>query len=718
MKTPCLDECENGGAMKLHSKIILILLAVLGVSLAWTIVSDYESSKQQVRDDLRNEADNIRGVLMATRRVYHHQFLDSGLPLNNKTLGFLPAHALSRISEDFKNWTDSGMEFNNVSDRPRNSANQADAIEMEAMRFYRDNPQVEERFVQYDTDEGDSYYHYSRPIWTEEYCLKCHGKRADAPDTIQAGYDTAFGYEVGDLRGIMSIKLPGSVVQGRSLATAKRNLWSHFVTLAIAFLLIYWLVIQFAVRKLRKLEASARKVADGDYSCATGITGRDEIGKVAMVFDTMVDRLADREKRMTDALELEKLATKNLETAVAELDLARQIAESATRSKSEFLANMSHEIRTPMTAILGFSELMMGRTSDEQDVAALQTINRNGEHLLEIINDILDLSKIESGHLQIERVDCSPHQILSDVDELMQVRASNKNIRLSIGCSGPLPERIETDPTRLKQILINLIGNAIKFTNAGQVDVVARTVDAATSNPTLQIEVTDTGIGISPQQLHVLFQPFSQADTSTTREFGGTGLGLTISKRLAESLGGGIGVRSEPGRGSTFTLSVSTGPLGDVQMIDSPLPYLCKPTRAAVEDSEPTALDGCRVLLAEDGVDNQRLISVVLSRAGAVVTVANNGAEAVELAMVENSGDAPFDVILMDIQMPVMDGYDATAKLRSLHCDTPIIALTAHAMMGDREKCIDAGCDDYTTKPIDRGQLISLVHKYGAKQMS
>ena len=397
-----------------------------------------------------------------------------------------------------------------------------------------------------------------------------------------------------------------------------------------------------------------------------------------------------------------------------QFQMARECAEAANRSKSEFLANMSHEIRTPMTAILGFADVLL----EDQDthpmpvhrVEAVRTIQRNGEHLLAILNDILDLSKIDAGKLTVESQPCSPQGIVEDVVALMRVPAKAKGISLDIVYETPLPARIQTDPTRLRQILVNLTSNAIKFTEVGGVKLALRLHSSGT--PRLEIDVIDTGVGMSVEQQQRLFHPFVQADSTTTRNFGGSGLGLTISRRLAEKLGGDVGiVESTLGKGSRFRATIATGSLDGVDLVRSDAGLLMAGATTALcasaEADRPLA--GCRVLLAEDGPDNQRLISFLLRKAGAEVVVVENGALAVTAAIDARDSSRPYHVILMDMQMPVLDGYSATSRLRELDYRDPIIALTAHAMAGDQEKCLAAGCDRYATKPIDRATLVELI---------
>ncbi len=398
-----------------------------------------------------------------------------------------------------------------------------------------------------------------------------------------------------------------------------------------------------------------------------------------------------------------------------ELEKAHAKAEAAVHSKSEFLANMSHEIRTPMTAILGYTDLLTEPGISAGDLKNyVATIRRNGEHLLTIINDILDMSKIESGKMTIEKIECSPGQILSDVLSLLMERAKSKGLALKAELDGPIPKVIETDPTRLRQILINLVGNAIKFTDQGCIRVVVRLIDSPDGpDSSLSFDVIDTGIGMTEDQVATMFEAFLQADTTTTRKYGGTGLGLMISKRFANMLGGDLSASCESGRGCSFTATVAAGPLAGVEMIDSldSIGVDATMDKPSVPGSSAATSVSANVLLAEDSPDNQRLIRFVLRKAGMSVDVADNGLVAYEKALEAWRNGTPFDIVLMDMQMPEMDGYEATRNLRQEGYRGHIVALTAHAMSSDRDKCLAAGCDDYATKPINKDQLIKMIKR-------
>jgi signal transduction histidine kinase/DNA-binding NarL/FixJ family response regulator len=404
--------------------------------------------------------------------------------------------------------------------------------------------------------------------------------------------------------------------------------------------------------------------------------------------------------------------------ASEELERARQAAETASIAKSAFLANMSHELRTPLTSIMGYVDLLLDPEATASGrIEYLQTIRRSGEHLLTLINDILDVSKIEAGRMVVESVECSLIDIIAEVDSLMRARASEKGVAFAVEYATPIPLRVRTDPTRFRQILMNLVGNAVKFTDAGGVRVVVHCKEnsgmGGRNRPAhrIVIEVIDTGVGISPEQQRLLFQPFAQADVTTTRRFGGTGLGLSISRRLAHMLDGDLSVRSELGQGSVFRLSLPIesapgAPLLAPDEIGEPA------SRGARRlESSPRDLD-LRVLLAEDGVENRDVIVLHLRRAGCQVTAVEDGRQAFDVACrAWRTGDS-FDVILMDMQMPVMDGYDAASRLRAEGYGGVIIALTAHAMKEDRERCLGVGCDEYVPKPIDVPALLEMMARF------
>ncbi|MEZ6056155.1 MAG: response regulator [Planctomycetaceae bacterium] len=396
-----------------------------------------------------------------------------------------------------------------------------------------------------------------------------------------------------------------------------------------------------------------------------------------------------------------------LEQKKVELKMAMEAAENANQSKSDFLANMSHEIRTPMNAILGFTEVLRRGYAErpEQVLDYLDTIHVSGSHLLELINDILDLSKVEAGQLQIELTDCHPHQVILDAVTVLRVKAEEKGISLTYRSDGPIPDVMQSDPTRLRQIVTNLVGNAVKFTESGGVEVVSRLVRIQ-GQDVFELDVRDTGIGMKESTLQNVFNPFVQADSSVTRRFGGTGLGLAISKKFAEAMGGDIRVTSQIDVGSCFTLAVAVPITEGVTMLtaEEAIAQRQSKRQRPVSVESMTRLKPCQILVVDDGEANRQLLRLVLRRAGATVVEASNGQEALDHYLTNT-----FDIVFMDMQMPVMDGYTATRKLREQGVGCEIIALTGNAMKGDEEKCRSAGCSGFLSKPVNIDSLLEVV---------
>lgn len=393
----------------------------------------------------------------------------------------------------------------------------------------------------------------------------------------------------------------------------------------------------------------------------------------------------------------------------AELEAAKTAAEAANLAKSRFLASMSHEIRTPVTAILGYADIMREHSgpsmSAVQQAQMLDTIRNAGRHLLIVINDILDLSKIEAEKMTVEKIATPVCEILHEVESLMRARALGKGVSLKVQLGGPIPESIISDPTRLRQVLLNLTGNAVKFTSQGSVTVTARGVaNSDRSKKRLVIDVEDTGPGMAEEQAKNLFTAFGQADTSMTRKFGGTGLGLIISRKLAELMGGDVKLEyTTPGKGSCFRLELPLEAEPDAAMVSN---LDAVKTSSSLQNEKGEVTLRGRVLLAEDGPDNQRLIAYHLRKAGASVEIADNGRIALEMLAVAQGRGEKFDLLLTDMQMPEVDGYTLASTLRQRGSMIAIVALTAHAMAEDRATCLLAGCDDYASKPIDKEKLL------------
>ena len=807
--------------MSLKRKVWLWLGLLIGVILCVDLTISYYKLSSELRAETEFDARTVYGYMMATRRIYQDQFIESGLPLNDRTVGFLPAHSFSRISKDFANWNNSGVMFNNVSDQPRNPGNQADPEETAAMAWFRQNPKAVERMERVEKPAGKGYLLYTAPIWIEQLCLKCHGDREAAPASIRENYDAAYGYQLGELRGVASIKIPTAKFDKRFRELWWGQLVKGLFGYAMLLLAVGYLLEKLVTQRIARLQAGAERIAAGDYLTRLPVQSTDEICQLAEAFNRMADGVQSRAQALTKLIQaveqspesivitdlqgrieyvndcflkntgysFEEVLGKNpsilksgktpaasyeamwaalqsgkgwqgefvnrrkdgseyvefviiapirqpngelsnylavkqditekkriseeldihqhhLEQLVAsrteELSSARQRADEANAAKSSFLANMSHEIRSPLNAINGMAHLMRRDGLPPEQMARLDKLEASSKHLLETINAVLDFSKIEAGKLVLEETEFSLYDVIEHVCSMSSERAASKQLLLQTEIP-QLNRCLVGDPTRLRQALLNFVGNAIKFTERGNVTLRVSETESSESRVALRFEIIDTGIGIEAEAIGRLFNSFEQADSSTTRRFGGSGLGLAISKKIAEAMGGEAGVQSTPGAGSTFWMTGSFAKGGALQA-------------GLVEMQGEDALlaiqqrfTGRRVLLVEDEPICREIAVVLIEEAGLIVNMAEDGLTAVDLLANDS-----YDLVLMDMQMPRMGGLEATRKIRQLPNGQSlrIIAMTANAFASDRADCMAAGMDDFLAKPIDPDLLFVTLLKW------
>ncbi|MBT3196675.1 MAG: DUF3365 domain-containing protein [Gammaproteobacteria bacterium] len=657
--------------MTFQARLITSIGAILVVAFVALEYSTYRNTIRTGLEGLQQQAEEIRGVLMSMRRIYHHQFIDSGIELTESTVGFLPAHAMNRISRDFLEWSQSGLSFNNVSTKPRNRLQKADAVETEAIVHFEKNPEEPLLFRPFTNEVGVPYYLYARPIWVEAYCLKCHGKREDAPETIRKLYRPAFDYQVGELRGILSIKLPAAPLQQQANEQLVHSLLLHAGGVIIAFFAIIALVRRFVAAPLVRITEGMKSVTDDNYQHDLGhLSG--EFSEPARIFNQMRSKVIQQQDDLN--LQLRKL-------------------ELANRAKDNFLATMSHELRTPLTAIIGNSELLAEKIEGGDNQQLIHAVGVAGRNQLALVNDILDMSKIESGKFTIDEVPYDLSMLLDELKQMLLPHAQDAGIGLLMDQKNRETMLLHGDGQRVGQILINLIGNAIKFTEQGQVTLTSQVVQRE-----LLFRVEDTGIGMSAEGMKHIFSRFEQSDGTISRRFGGSGLGLFIAENLADLMGGNITVSSREGVGSIFTLSLPYRPTN--------LPV----THATGERAGSSVLNenlSGHVLVVEDTPELQLLECRILEGMGLTVTTANNGRDALEQLDKQS-----FDLILMDMQMPVMDGIEATEAIRVSGNPIPIIALTANVMQKHRDIFNQAGCDGFMAKPIDKPALKRMLKRY------
>ncbi len=514
-------------------------------------------------------------------------------------------------------------------------------------------------------------------------------KSQDLHDEIQKGRERDTDKIESSMRDIYKLDDKLTKVENDfsySLGEASRWLENLLMILLLSAVILVegtglFLTISFAKKLttvLKELNHAATLVGQGDYSKKIPIRSHDELGQLAESLNTMIE---------------------NIKTQTSE----RQTAEHASETKNLFLANMSHEIRTPLNAILGFSEILADPNLSKDERARYAAIvKRTGSTLTSIIDDILDVSKVEADQLEIESKVISLPLLISDLSSFLKLRCNEKGIDLIFEKIGEVSDYIETDPVRLRQILANLIGNSIKFTDRGSVTVTYEAIP-----PYLVFNVKDTGLGIPRNQIAKLFKPFSQGDNSVRKKYGGTGLGLLISQRLAQMLGGNVTLKESTETGTTFKIYIVYTPMKNLPKGESIAVLKMPDSNANPIELKPNILEGKKILVVEDSLDNQALAKLHLTRSGAIVDFASNGLEGKDKALAQF-----YDVILMDIQMPMMDGYTATRELRKKGYTRPIIALTGYAMKEDKDKCVEAGCTDYIAKPFDKKSLIGCVARY------
>ena len=522
----------------------------------------------------------------------------------------------------------------------------------------------------------------------------------------------------GDMTGLDMVAFPIGEIQTAMNDEVLGKMQSMMLALLGLFAAVYVSFELLAGRRIRRIaEHFGRFTTEKEYVRIDPIEakGRDEIGLLVYSFNELAARRNGMYQRLEEIVnertaELEetnrqlKHQIQYSRQAEEQANVLASEARAANTAKSEFLANMSHEIRTPMNAIMGFGEILAEEIVSDTQRGYVRLILNSSRNLLAIINDILDYSKIEAGRMTLEITDCDLGQMLHEIDSMLRPGSRKKQLAFEVLQCGQLPQYIKTDPVRLRQCLINLLSNAIKFTEQGHVfmNVSMQQVD---NLEFVRFDVEDTGIGIPSDKQVMIFDSFSQADSATTRKYGGTGLGLAITKRLAELLGGHVFLESHEGKGSIFSLAIPA-PAGWREESSCNKYQAIDDSTLMIDEVKGTIMSG-KILVAEDNPSNQKLISILLQKMGVEVTIADDGRMAMDKALAEK-----FDLILMDMQMPTMNGYDATRELRNKGCKTPIIAVTANAMMGDEDKCLKAGCDGYLSKPIDRTKLAEVVGRY------
>jgi len=669
--------------MTLQTKLLLAISAILLCIFTGIEALNYYTVKQETERMLWEQAEKVRNVLMSMRRVYHKQFIDSEIPLTPKTLGFLPAHAMGEISKDYHNWDSSEFSFENVSDRPRNLEHMADEVELGVMQYFREHPTEEALFKTFYQANGEQFYLYARPIWVEEYCLKCHGKQSDAPPTIRDTYETSYDYKVGDLRGLLSIKLPASTMTERLWASFRQDLFVHLIGFIIIFLLTSLIIRRHVAHPLKELTTAMEAVKSGNYTWQVN-ENSGEFAVLSRTFNDMTQQIAEQREV------LHNLNT-TLEERIQERTKAWEMAESANRAKSEFLANMSHELRTPLNGILGYAQIFArDKSFTPKQHEGVDIIRRSADYLLALINDILDLSKIEANNLELYPTELHLEEFLKTIIDLFTLRTEQKNIAFIFEPLSHLPVGIRADEKRLRQVLVNLLGNAVKFTKYGGINL-----NVSYQEGQLSFQIVDTGIGISDEDMVRIFQPFQQAGDKNYRPEG-TGLGLSITQRLVKLMQGNLEVKSVLGKGSTFSVTL---PVEEVA-------HVARSTLSKTLVITGYTGERKRIMVVDDRSENRSVVEHLLTPLGFEIVEAAHGR-----ICLENLPQQRPHLIIMDLVMPVMDGFETIRQIRKYDefKDLPVITSSASVLDYDRQQSIEAGFNAFVAKPIHADELLDTL---------
>ena len=582
--------------MNIQTKLLLVIGIILSVTFVGVTLVDYQSITQKEKQDLQTQAEKVRSMIMATRRIYQHQFIESGIPLTEKTVGFLPAHSLGRISEDYPNWDDSGFSFNNVSDQPRNPDNSADKVELEAMAYFRANPDEKLLFKPFKNTNGEPFYLYARPIWIEKYCIKCHGKREDAPETIRKLYDSAWNYKIGDLRGLLSIKVPATTLSASVLQSVKQNILLQLIGFGIIFVLVTLLIRSNVVQPLTHIVTIMQAFASGDYNKrAKDFSG--EFGILSKEFNQMAKQISEQQEKLRLInQELEQRVverTAQLNESLDEVTRTRQemIQSEKMASLGQMVAGVTHEINTPLGYIKGNVQLIQSMLDEikefllEHDKLMVLLKSENNQKQLEaqlaIVADLTTNFNEDETITDAEELLKDSVYGLEEISDLVMnlknfsrldlAKVSNVDLHDCLDSSlmiaknvlkhkvtvekqyGNIP-KIECSPSQINQVFLNLISNAAQAIEE-EGNIIIKT---SVTNEQVTTEIQDNGKGIPDEVLPNIFDPFF-----TTKKIGeGTGMGLSIAYKIIQQHGGNIEVTSELGKGTKFIVTL---PLNVVQ---------------------------------------------------------------------------------------------------------------------------------------------------------